>query len=208
MENLTIVSNPLVKRDITILRDKFTEQDDFRRAIARLSGSLAVKISERFEVAEKDVLTPLEKTTGHILAKQVVLIPILRAGLSMVDPFLSLIPDAKVGHIGLERNEETLEPGSYYYKTPSDMENSITIVLDPMLATGGSAAVAIDYIKDRGAADIIMACLIAAPEGVEKMDSRHPEIPVYTAALDRQLNDAGYIVPGLGDAGDRTFGTL
>ena len=208
MNNFTTVTNPLVKRDLTILRDKYTEQEDFRRALKRLGCNLAIAISDKFELAEKDVLTPLEKTTGHEISKQITLIPILRAGLSMVDPFLDLIPEAKVGHIGLERNEETLQPASYYYKTPSDLDKGITIILDPMLATGGSASVAIDYIKDRGATNIIFACIVAAPRGVERINNYHPEVPIYATVLDRQLNDVGYIVPGLGDAGDRTFGTL
>jgi uracil phosphoribosyltransferase len=157
---------------------------------------------------EVEVETPLETTKGYKLKKQVVLVPVLRAGLSMVSSFLQMIPDAKVGHIGLQRDEKTLEPIDYYYKTPKELETSMTILLDPMLATGGSAVASFNYLKKRGAKDCTLACLIAAPEGVEKMNKEHPEIPIFTASLDRQLSPIGYILPGLGDAGDRTFGTF
>jgi uracil phosphoribosyltransferase len=208
MNNLTVVENPLVKRDITILRNKDTRPADFRAALGRISYSIAVEISKNFQLNEIEVVTPLETTRGHLLQKQVVLVPVLRAGLSMVNSFLDMIPDAKVGHIGLQRNEKTLMPEDYYYKTPKDIGSSVTIVLDPMLATGGSAAAAFKYLKERGAGESYLACLIAAPEGVKKMNDEHPDVKVYTAALDRELNEVGYIVPGLGDAGDRTFGTF
>ncbi len=208
MKNLTVVSNPLVKRDMTILRNKETMQDNFRLALRRISYALVNKIADDFKVAEIDVETPLEITKGHILDQQIVLVPVLRAGLSMMSAFIEMIPDAKVGHIGLQRDEETLNPVDYYYKTPENLEISKVIVLDPMLATGGSASAAISYLKKRGARDCTLCSLIAAPEGVEKMLTDHPDVKVYTASLDRQLNETGYILPGLGDAGDRTFGTL
>lgn len=208
MKNLILVENPLVKRDVTILRDKNTMQAEFRAALNRVSFSLAVEISKSFDLTEIEVETPLETTRGFKLSRQIILVPVLRAGLSLVSSFLEIIPDAKVGHIGLQRDEKTLEPVDYYYKTPKKLDESITIVLDPMLATGGSAVASFNSLKQKGAIKCVLACLIAAPEGIQKMKDEHPDIPVYTAALDRQLNSVGYILPGLGDAGDRTFGTL
>ena len=208
MKNLILVENPLVKRDVTILRDKNTVQAEFRAALNRVSFSLAVEISKSFELTEIEVDTPLETTKGFKLSKQVILVPVLRAGLSMVRSFLEIIPDAKVGHIGLQRDEKTLQPIDYYYKTPKNLHESVTIVLDPMLATGGSAVASFNSLKQKGANHCVLACLITAPEGIKKMQDEHPDIAVYTAALDRQLNSVGYILPGLGDAGDRTFGTL
>ena len=208
MKNLTVVENPLVKRDMTYLRNKETKEYQFRLALRRISYALVNEISNKFELKEIEVETPLEVTKGFKLARQIVLVPVLRAGLSMVTAFIEMIPDAKVGHIGIQRDEETLQPVDYYYKTPKNLDQSKVIVLDPMLATGGSASAALAFLKDRGANDLIMACLIAAPKGVEKLEQDHPEIPVFTAAIDRELNSNGYILPGLGDAGDRTFGTL
>ncbi|MEW6702632.1 MAG: uracil phosphoribosyltransferase [Bacteroidota bacterium] len=208
MKNFFLVENPLVKRDVTILRDKNTDTTGFRSALDRISHSIAIEISKSFELDEYEVETPLEKTIGYKFSKQIVLVPVLRAGLSMVSSFLGMIPDAKVGHIGLQRDEKTLLPIDYYYKTPKNLNESITIVLDPMLATGGSAVSSFNSLKQKGAKICVLACLIAAPEGVEKMNNDHPDIPVYSAALDRQLNNNGFIMPGLGDAGDRTFGTF
>ena len=208
MKNIIIVDNPLVKRDVTILRDKETDPNGFRLALDRVSHSIAIEISKSFDLTEFVVETPLEKTRGYKFTKQVILVPVLRAGLSMVSSFLEMIPDAKVGHIGLQRDEKTLQPIDYYYKTPKNLDESITIVLDPMLATGGSAVASFNSLKQKGAEKCILACLIAAPEGVKKMNTEHPDIAIYTAALDRQLNSVGYILPGLGDAGDRNFGTL
>ncbi len=208
MKKIIVVDNPLVKRDVTILRDKETDPNGFRLALDRVSHSIAIEISKSFDLTEFVVETPLEKTKGYKFSKQVILVPVLRAGLSMVSSFLEMIPDAKVGHIGLQRDEKTLKPIDYYYKAPKNLDESITIVLDPMLATGGSAVASFNSLKQKGAKKCILACLIAAPEGVEKMNSEHPDIQIYTAALDRQLNSVGYILPGLGDAGDRNFGTL
>ncbi len=208
MRNFILVENPLVKRDITILRDKRTEPTIFRSTLNRVSYSIAIEISKSFNLAEVEVETPLEITKGYIFSKQIVLVPVLRAGLSMVSSFLEMIPDAKVGHIGLQRDEITLQPIDYYYKTPKNLDESLTIVLDPMLATGGSAVSSFNSLKQKGAKKCVLACLIAAPEGVDKMNSEHPDVPIYSAALDRQLNSNGFIIPGLGDAGDRTFGTV
>jgi len=207
-KNLTFVDNPLVKRDITILRDRNTPTFEFRHSLNRIAYCLAVEISKLFKVKSIEVETPLEVTGGFIIDEKIVLVPVLRAGLSLVQSFLEILPMANVGHIGLERNETTLEPRDYYYKTPSDLENSKVILLDPMLATGGSADAAFKSLKNKGAKDCILACLIAAPEGVKRIEKEHPEIPIFTATLDKGLNSVGYIIPGLGDAGDRTFGTL
>ncbi len=208
MNNYTLIENPLILRDMTYLRDKETKEYQFRLALRRVAYSLAIAISSEFEIEEREVITPLEITLGFKLKQQIVLVPVLRAGLSLVNSFIEMIPDAKVGHIGLQRDEETLEPIDYYYKTPKNLEISKVIVLDPMLATGGSASAAFTFLKDRGANDLILASLIAAPEGVKKLNRDHPDVKIYTAALDRELNEHGFILPGLGDAGDRTFGTL
>lgn len=204
---MILVQNPLVLRDITILRDKSTTEENFRLGLKRISFVLASKISEEFKLQDVDVETPLEITSGHRISDQIILVPVLRAGLSMVEAFVQMIPDAKVGHIGLERDEETLQPKDYYYKTPRNLDSAKVIILDPMLATGGSAVASVEFLKNKGAKNISLACLISSPEGVAKMKEEHPEVEVYTAALDRELNENGYIVPGLGDAGDRTFGT-
>lgn len=208
MKNLTIIDNPLIKRDMTYLRHHETKEYQFRLAVRRIAYILASEISKEFTTTEVEVETPLEITKGHKLAKQIVLVPVLRAGLSLVNSFIEMIPQAKVGHIGLQRDEKTLQPVDYYYKAPKHLEISTVIILDPMLATGGSASAAAQFLKDKGAREIIMASLIASPEGVRKMEASHSDIKIYTAVLDRELNSRGYILPGLGDAGDRTFGTL
>ncbi|MBZ0183539.1 MAG: uracil phosphoribosyltransferase [Melioribacteraceae bacterium] len=208
MDNFFLVENPLIKRDITYLRNKETKEYQFRLALRRIAYSLVSEISKKFELEEIEVETPLETTKGYKITKQIVLVPVLRAGLSLVNSFIDMIPDAKVGHIGLQRDEETLQPVDYYYKTPRDLNQSKVIVLDPMLATGGSASAALSFLKERGANDLIFCCLISAPEGVKKLSKNHPEVPIYTAAYDRELNENGFILPGLGDAGDRTYGTL
>lgn len=208
MKNLKVVSNPLILRDITYLRNKETKEYQFRSALRRIAYALAIEISNEFELKEFDVETPLEVTRGYNLSKQIVLVPVLRAGLSLVNSFIEMIPNAKVGHIGLQRDEETLKPVDYYYKAPKNLEISKIIVLDPMLATGGSSSAAFSFLKNKGAVDCVMASIIASPEGVEKLSSDHPDVPIYTSMLDRELNKNGYILPGLGDAGDRTFGTL
>jgi uracil phosphoribosyltransferase len=207
-KNLVLIQHPLVKKDITVLRNKRTNTEMFRAAVTRISNVMAVEISSAFSLKAITVETPLEKTKGFKLKQDVVLIPVLRAGLGMVDGFLQIIPDAKLGHVGLERNETTLEPNSYYLKTPKNLSSSEVILLDPMLATGGSASAAISFLKKRGAKNLVFACLLAAPEGVQKLLNEHPDLIIFSSVLDRQLNKKGYILPGLGDAGDRTFGTL
>lgn len=208
MSNFIIVNHPLVKKDLSILRNVNTTTELFRSAIQRISNILCVEVTKKISLTETEIQTPLEKTIGFELSKQIVLFPILRAGLGMVNGFLELIPSAKVGHIGIQRNEETLEPIEYYFKTPQELENSEVILLDPMLATGGSAIEAIKFLKNRGVKNLYFACIVAAPVGVEKVHKLYPDVEIFAAALDRQLNSKGYILPGLGDAGDRTFGTL
>lgn len=207
-KNFILIEHPLIKRDVTILRDVKTTSETFRAALQRVSNILAVEISKTFELSSVDISTPLEKTKGSKLTQDVILVPVLRAGLGMVNGFLQIIPEAKVGHIGLQRDEETLKPIEYYYKVPRNLETSEVIMLDPMLATGGSASEALKYLKQRGATKLVFACIVASPEGIKKIETEHPDIKIFAAALDRELNSKGYILPGLGDAGDRTFGTL
>ena len=207
-KNFFLIQHPVIKRDVTILRDKNTDSETFRAALQRVSNILAVELSKEFRLTETEVETPLEKTQGAKLAHDIILVPVLRAGLGMVNGFLQIIPEAKVGHIGLQRDEETLKPIEYYYKVPKHLETAEVVMLDPMLATGGSASEALKYLKKRGATKLVFACLVAAPEGIDKIKSEHLDVKIYAAALDRQLNSKGYILPGLGDAGDRTFGTL
>ncbi len=207
-KNLNLLDYPIVKREITRLRDKSTTPEFFREAVKRLSIILAIEISKKFLLKEIEVETPLQKTKGYKLSQDIILIPILRAGLGMVNGFLEVIPEAKVGHIGMERNELTLEPNSYYFKIPSTEGKTKIIILDPMLATGGSVTAAITRLKDNGIDNCVFASLVSAPEGIRQVFEKHPEVEIFTTALDNGLNEKGYILPGLGDAGDRTFGTL
>ncbi len=206
--NFILLDHPLIKKDVTVLRDVNTQSEAFRYAVRRISSLLAVEIGKNLKIKKLKVRTPLELTDGFELAQQVVLVPVLRAGLGMVGGFLDIIPDAKVGHIGLQRDEETLKPKQYYYKTPKNLRVSSVILLDPMLATGGSSSQAITNLKKRGSKECMFACIVASPEGLYRMKKDHPDVKIFGAALDRGLNERGYIIPGLGDAGDRTFGTL
>lgn len=208
MSDFILVDHPLIKRDITILRDKNTNQHFFRLALRRISYVLCTEMTKDLTLREFDIETPLEITTGYAPSKEIVLVPVLRAGLSMVNPFLEIIPEARVGHIGIQRDEKTLEPIDYYYKTPNNIDIAKVVLLDPMLATGGSGSAALNFLKKRGAKECVFVCLVASPQGVEKIRQDHPDVTIYAAALDRELNEKGYILPGLGDAGDRTFGTL
>jgi uracil phosphoribosyltransferase len=205
--NLYLLDHPLIKRDLTILRKKKTSNVVFRTVLYRLTKMVAYEVASNLEVIESGIETPLEKTRGFELTQEVILVPILRAGLGMADGFLDLLPDAKVGHVGLYRNEETLEPVDYYSKFPRNLKNSHVFLLDPMLATGGSACAAISFIKQKGGGRIRLVNLVAAPEGVKKVLREHDDVPIFAAALDRELNSNGFILPGLGDAGDRVFGT-
>lgn len=206
--NLTIVSHPLVQHKLALLRDKTTATRDFKSLVNEIAMLMAYEATNDLALEPLDVETPLEKTTGvRVAGKKLALVPILRAGLGMVDGIIDLIPNARVGHIGLYRDHATLEPVHYYFKIPGDEEDRLFLVLDPMLATGGSAVQAMTTLKQVGARRIRFLCLVAAPEGVRRMLDAHPDVPIYTAALDRELNSQGYILPGLGDAGDRLFGT-
>lgn len=206
--NLRIVEHPLVHRNMTILRNKETLPENFRNAVGRISMLLAMEIMKLAETMEIAVQTPLENTIGHVLRREIILAPVLRAGLGMVNGFAALVPDIKVGHIGIQRNESTLEPVVYYSKAPVSIKNAMVVVVDPMLATGGSASAAVRFLKELGAWKIYFASLLASPQGVQRLNSEHPDVEIFTAALDRELNEKGYILPGLGDAGDRMFGTL
>jgi uracil phosphoribosyltransferase len=207
MKNLIIIDHPLVKRDLTILRNKKTPSHQFRAILRRTASLMAYEVSRDLQTKEISIQTPLEKTKGVIVEQQIVLVPILRAGLGLVGGFVEVMPNARVGHIGLFRDEETLKPVDYYFKVPRNLDKALVLLLDPMLATGGSAVAAISYLKKRGARNIRMVNLVAAPEGVKTVRKVHPDVIMYTCALDRELNNRGYILPGLGDAGDRLFGT-
>ena len=203
---LKVIEHPLITHKLTQLRRKETGTKDFRQLLNEVSELMAYEISEDLPLREVKVETPVGTCTGHEIAKEIVLIPILRAGLGMVDGIINLMPTAKVGHIGMYRNEETLAPVAYYSKVPN-LSEAIVMVLDPMLATGGSANAAISNLKEESASVIKLVCVVGAPEGVRMMERHHPDVDIYLAALDEKLNDRGYIVPGLGDAGDRLFGT-
>lgn len=203
-----IMDHPLITHKITMLRDINTNTKDFRQLVYEIALLMGYEATKDLSLTNTEITTPLTDTTQKILCQKVAIVPILRAGLGMVDGVLSLIPWAKVGHIGLYRDHETLQPVEYYCKLPSDIDSREVIVVDPMLATGGSSAAAISFIKQRGAKNIKLMCIIAAPEGVKKMQEAHPDVDIYCGALDESLNEKGYILPGLGDAGDRIFGTL
>jgi uracil phosphoribosyltransferase len=206
--NLTVLSHPLIQHKLTLLRDARTPTKDFRDLVAEIAMLMAYEVTKDLPTEPVDLDTPLERTTGQRVAgKKLTLVPILRAGLGMVEGISRLVPSARVGHIGLYRNEETLEPVDYYFKAPSAREQRDFFLLDPMLATGGSALAACATLKGAGARSIRFLCIVAAPEGVARMAAAHPDVPVYAASLDRELNAKGYILPGLGDAGDRIFGT-
>ena len=207
MSNLHILKHPLIQNKLTRLRDVATNNHNFRLLLEELTSLMVYEITRNYPVRQVTVKTPLEEATGEVLDVPVVLVPILRAGTGMLGSVLDLIPTAKVGHIGLYRDPESLTPVEYYSKLPPQLPQAQIILVDPMLATGGSAIVAVDIIKREGGRKIQFLCLVAAPEGVETLSQAHPDLPIYTAALDRQLNDHGYILPGLGDAGDRIFGT-
>ncbi|HIV02439.1 MAG TPA: uracil phosphoribosyltransferase [Candidatus Aphodoplasma excrementigallinarum] len=203
-----VMDHPLILHKISMLRNKDTSVKDFRELAYEIALLMGYEATRDLELTEREVETPLAKTTGRFIDKQVALVPILRAGLGMVDALMSLIPAAKVGHIGLYRDHETLQPVEYYCKLPPDIAKRQVLVLDPMLATGGSSAAAIDFIKKRGAQRIKLMCIIASPEGVDVVTKAHPDVEVFCGIVDERLNEKGYIVPGLGDAGDRLFGTL
>ncbi len=208
MGKFQVISHPLIQHKLSILRREDTSTKDFRELVNEIAMLMGYEVSRDLPLEEVEIQTPIIKTVQKQLSgKKLAIVPILRAGIGMVDGLLSLVPAAKVGHIGMYRDEETLEPVEYLVKLPEDIDQRQIFVMDPMLATGGSAILAVDSLKKRGAANIKFVCLVAAPEGVKKLQDAHPDIDIYTASLDERLNENGYIVPGLGDAGDRLFGT-
>lgn len=206
--HLTIVDHPLVQHKLSIMRDRTTSTASFRQLLREISHLLAYEVTRDLPMTTRTIETPMcEMNAPMIEGKKLALISILRAGNGLLDGILDLIPAARVGFVGLYRDEESLQPVQYYFKVPEALGDRLTIVVDPMLATGNSSVAAVDLLKQAGARDIIFLCLLAAPEGVERMRQAHPDVPVVTAALDEKLNERGYILPGLGDAGDRMFGT-
>ena len=207
-QRVHVMEHPLIQHKLSMIRDVSTGPKEFRELVEELSMLMAYEVTRDIPVEEVEIQTPLCKTKGKsVSGKKLGIVPILRAGLGMVNGMLKLIPTAKVGHIGIYRDPETLKPVEYYCKLPPDIEERDLILLDPMLATGGSACAGIHFLKERGAKNIKLMCLIAAPEGIQAVCSAHPDVDIYTAAVDEYLNDHAYIVPGLGDAGDRLFGT-
>lgn len=204
---VTVLNHPLITHKITQMRKEETKTKNFRQNLDEVAGLMAYEITRDIKLSPVRIQTPVEACDTYELTKDIVLVPILRAGLGMVDGILSLIPTAKVGHIGVYRDEETLLPHEYFAKFPENLAEAEVMVLDPMLATGGSADAAIEMVKARGAKSIKLVCIVAAPEGVELIRKKHPDVDIYLGALDEKLNEHGYIVPGLGDAGDRIFGT-
>ena len=208
-KNVTIFDHPLIQHKLSILRNKKTSSKDFRALVSEIAMLMCYEATRDLPLEEVEIETPICKTkVNHLAGKKLAIVPILRAGLGMVDGILSLIPSARVGHIGLYRDEETLKPVEYYCKLPKDIADRDVFVVDPMLATGGSAIDAVSQIKERKPHSIKFVCMIAAPEGLKAFTEAHPDVPVFTAAVDEKLNENAYIVPGLGDAGDRIFGTL
>ncbi|MBN2260186.1 MAG: uracil phosphoribosyltransferase [Clostridiales bacterium] len=202
------MDHPLIQHKLTLIRDKNTGSKEFRELVKEVSMLLAYEVTRDLQLEETEVETPIQMTKSKILSgRKLGIVPILRAGLGMVDGFLNLLPAAKVGHVGLYRDPETLEPVEYYVKLPSDVNERELIILDPMLATGGSANAAIGFLKNRGAEMIKFVCLIGCPEGIAAVQKAHPDVDIYVASIDEKLNEHAYIVPGLGDAGDRLFGT-
>jgi len=206
-EGVIVFDHPLIQQKLTQARDRHTDRREFRDLLAEIAALMVFELTRDYESETLEVRTPVGMCTGSCLAAEVTLVPILRAGLGMIESILHLVPQARVGHLGIYRDEETLLPVAYYDKLPSDIANSEVIVIDPMLATGGSCSHAVTVIKGHGARRIKALCLVAAPEGIHRMRTDHPEAPIYTAAIDEGLNEHGFIVPGLGDAGDRLFGT-
>jgi len=204
---LICVKHPVVDRDLTILRNKHTDTKTFRRVMDRISIILAYYALKHLQLKEVKVETPITETIGYEIDSHVIVVPILRAGLGLVDSIIRFIPDAKVGHLGMYRDPDTKQPVDYYSKLPSGLDTGYALVVDPMLATGGSACDALHFLKKNGAKNITFMCLIAAPEGIQKVRLEHPDVRIITASIDEKLNEDAYIVPGLGDAGDRIFGT-
>ncbi len=208
MSEVNVIDHPLIQHKLTHLRKEKTGVKEFRELTDEIAGLMAYEVTRDLPLQSIEIETPVTDAETNVIAgKKLAIVPILRAGLGMVDGIMNLIPTAKVGHVGLYRDPETLEPVEYYCKMPPDIENRKLIVVDPMLATGGTAEAGLSFVKEKGAEDIKFMCLVAAPEGIERLQDSHPDVDIYTAAVDEKLNDHAYIVPGLGDAGDRLFGT-
>jgi len=207
MDTLTVVDHPLLKRDLTVLRRDETPHGQFRKTVSDAAAILAYEAMRDIDLRETEIETPMEPTAGYEIEEDVMVVPIMRAGLGMVDGFVRYVPEARVGHLGMQRDEETYTPVDYYSNIPSGIESAHVFVVDPMLATGGSASFAISHLKEHGGKNFTFACLVAAPEGVKTLREEHPDVPVVTAVLDRELDENAFIRPGLGDAGDRIFGT-
>jgi uracil phosphoribosyltransferase len=207
MKGVTVIAHPLVQHNLTRLRDQRTQPQEFRRLLNEITALMIYEATRAFAVKKVYVQTPLARTNGFQLEREVVLVPVLRAGLGMLDSILQLIPHARVGFIGLKREEKTLRAMFYHKSLPENLGASETILIDPMLATGGSAVAALDLLVEQGAKHIRLVSLVAAPEGIQNVQKKHPRVPIFTAAVDQKLNERGFIVPGLGDAGDRLFGT-
>ena len=208
MSSFHLIDHPLIQHKLTIMRNKNTSSKDFRELLDEISMLMGYEVTRNLPLREVEIETPIQKAKLNMIAgKKLAIVPILRAGLGMVDGLLRLVPVARVGHIGLYRDPDTHEPVEYYCKMPPDIDKRLVVIVDPMLATGGSAADAITMVKNKGAQNIVLMCLVAAPEGVKKVQDAHPDVDIYCAALDEKLNEHAYIVPGLGDAGDRIFGT-
>jgi len=205
--NVILIDHPVIQTKLTELRDFSTDHRKFRELLNEIASLMVYEVTRDWPTKPKPIQTPMERMTGKVLARQITLVPILRAGLGMADGVLRLLPEARLGHLGVYRNEETLEPVPYYQKLPRDIAGTEVLLLDPMLATGGSGTAAISFLKNAGVTNMRFVCLVAAPEGIQHLHRLHPEVPIYCAAIDRQLNEKAYILPGLGDAGDRLFGT-
>ena len=207
--NAHVIDHPLIQHKLTLMRDKTTGTKDFRELLEEIAMLMAYEITRDFPLKEIEIETPVAKCKAKVLAgKKVGVVPILRAGLGMLNGVVNMIPAARVGHVGMYRDPKTLKPVEYYCKLPNDVAERTLIAVDPMLATGGSASAALSLLKEKGAKSLILMCLVAAPEGIRVINKEHPDVPLYVAAIDEKLNEKGYIVPGLGDAGDRIFGTL
>ncbi len=208
MDGVTVIDHPLVLHKLSLMRDKETSTAQFRRLLREISTLLCYEVTRDLPLERVAIETPVGPTEGHKLeGKKLVFVPILRAGLGLVEGMLDLVPSARVGHVGLYRDPESLDAFEYYFRAPEDVADRLCVVIDPMLATGNTAVAAIDRLKERGVEAIRFVCLVASPQGVERLRAYHPDVPVWAAAVDKRLNDKGYIVPGLGDAGDRLFGT-
>jgi len=205
--NLILIEHPVIQTKLTELRDISSDHRKFRELLNEIAGLMVYEVTRQWPTQPRTIHTPMEKMEGFALARKVTLVPILRAGLGMADGVLRLLPDARLGHLGVYRDEKTLEPVPYYQKLPPDIAATEVLLIDPMLATGGSGSAAVSFLKKAGVRSMKFVCLVAAPEGIAALHSHHPEIPIFCAAIDRQLNEKGYILPGLGDAGDRIFGT-